>query len=210
MADDQELSPYSWVPNKLKVMPMAGATVPFVMPGVGGFNPNTGAPMEPTPEQEWEMRGGSPATMHRAQTRLGYRPPIDARGANRNDGIRSADRDANDIRSNWVNSRGESWGGNPGMGNVGGTGGDLWSQMHQHFTEANAQRAAEVQSARQAVIDRLKPMKTITDNPPDKTPALSVDTPYGRVARTTNAPLPPMPEPISEATSTQTTAAATA
>lgn len=123
------------------------------------------APHQPTPEEEFMSRGGSEATMHRAQAAGGYRPVIDARSRGGvNDPLAAADRDASDIRSNWRDSSGKSWGPDPGFGNVGGSGSALWGQMTDHFNQRNAQRSAEMLQKRQQVIDRLNPGQPV-DNP---------------------------------------------
>jgi hypothetical protein len=128
------------------------------------------APHQPTSEEEFMSRGGSQATMHRAQAAGGYRPVIDARSRGGvNDPLAAAGRDADDIRANWTDSSGKSWGPNPGFGNVGGSGSALWGQMTDHFYQRNAQRAAEMSQKRQQVIDRLNPSQPSQPVDPAKT-----------------------------------------
>lgn len=128
---------------------MFGPPAPGPAPTGPVINENTGTPAAPvrkTPEeiaaadqQDWIAQGGSVATMHRAQTKGGYRPAIDARTGQPQQPSAS---DA--IRAGW------GW---PAT-KFGNQGGAIWADMTKDFQANPRVKAQQAQS--QAKFDAAR------------------------------------------------------
>lgn len=125
---------------------VTGATVSPVAPatavaGGGLVNPNVGNTAAQQAEQNWLDRGGSVATMHRAQVAQGRRPFIDARATpSPADAGPSA---SDEIRSGFGSGPGQE-GHSPWPATTfGNAGSAVWAEMTQKF---NANRAKVRQS----------------------------------------------------------------
>lgn len=143
---------------------VAGATVPVAAPTTvvasGGpvVNPNTGNPAAQA-EQNWMDRGGSLATMHRAQVAQGRRPAIDARAT-------PAWQDAGESASDQIRS---GFGSGPGQAghnawpasDFGNAGSAVWADMTQKFNQSKAK-------LRQAIAPAASPTPQFTAGSADE------------------------------------------
>lgn len=136
--------------NEVQPGQVAGATVPVaapttvVAPGGPVVNPNTGNTAAQQAEQNWMDRGGSVATMHRAQVAQGRRPAIDARAT---PAWQDAGQSASDqIRSGFGSGPGQE-GHNPfPASDFGNAGSAVWAAMTDKFNQLNQSKARLRQS----------------------------------------------------------------